>query len=118
MSTAAQLSIELVVSPEELDGTESSLEIQVAVRNEGDSTVDSGIRGSKLLIDGTPSIAWSLAISNGTGDVRERELPPGESIQARRMMTGALLGGPGRHELTLEIGDARSSSATVTLKEE
>jgi hypothetical protein len=117
VSASAALSVELAVSPEELTDTDSSLEIRVAVRNEGDGTVDSGIRGSKLLVDGTPSVSWSLAISNGTGDVRERELPPGESIEARRMMNGALLGGPGRHELVLEIGDARSSPATVKLNE-
>ena len=118
MSMAANLSVDLSVSPDELDARDSELEIQVAVQNEGDGPVDSGIRGSKLLVDGTPSMSWSLAISNGTGDARERELPPGERIHARRMMTGALLGGPGPHELVVEIGDVRSSPATVTLKEE
>jgi hypothetical protein len=112
------LSVELAVRPDELDGRDSELEIEVAVSNGGDAAVDSGIRGSKLLIDGNASLSWSLAISNGTGDARERELPPGERIEARRRMTGALLGGAGRHELVLEIGDARSSPATVTLKGE
>jgi hypothetical protein len=106
--TDVAVELHVALSGEELD-------VRAVVTNEGEETGDSGIRRSRLLVDGEPSQAWSFAISNGAGDVRERELPPGEQVEARRVLKVRALGGAGEHELVLEVGGARSEPVTVTV---
>lgn len=109
------LRVELRVTPDRVASREEELSVRILVTNEGSETADAGIVASQLLVDGEPSMAWSLAISNGARDVRERELPPGEQVEARRRLRGAFLGEPGEHELVVEAGGARSAPVSVAL---
>ena len=109
------MTVELRVTPDRVPSPEDELSVRVLVSNEGSSTVDTGIAGSRLLVDGEPSAAWSLAIANGARDVRERELPAGEQVEARRKLRARALGGAGVHELVLEAGGTRSHPVTVTV---
>ncbi len=111
---AGELRLEMTAAPERI-GPDEQLTIRLAAVNEGPDPADSRLRESRLFVDGEPSMTWSLAISNGTGDVRERELPPGERIEAARQFAASLLREPGDHELIAEVDGVRSNSVTVTL---
>ena len=87
---AGELRLEMTAAPERI-GPDEQLTIRLAAVNEGPDPADSRLRESRLFVDGEPSMTWSLAISNGTGDVRERELPPGERIEAARQFAASLL---------------------------
>jgi hypothetical protein len=106
--------LEMSVSPDEI-GPDDQLTIRLAAVNDGSETVDPQVRMSRLLIDGEPSMTWSLAIANGAGDMREMALPPGERVEAARQFGASLLREPGAHELVAEAGGVRSNPATVTL---
>jgi hypothetical protein len=106
--------LELSTSPDRI-GPEDQVTIRLAAVNDGEDTVDPQVRASRLLIDGEPSMTWSLAIANGTGDMREMALPPGERVEAARQFGVSLFRSPGEHELVAEAGEARSNPATVTV---
>src|SRR4051794_36445169 len=98
------LDIELRVTPDRLDaGGADTMELTAVLRNTGTEPVDTGIRTSDLLVDGTPAFSWRLAIGNGIGDPREDRLPPGDTVEIRRGMNATVLGPPGRHELVLRV---------------
>jgi hypothetical protein len=106
--------LELSTTPDRI-GPGEELTIALAAVNEGSETVDPGVRVSQLLIDGRPSMTWSMAIGNGLGDAREHALPPGERVQASRRFGSALFGSPGEHELVAEAAGVRSNPTTVTV---
>lgn len=106
---AVELSVCATVS-----GGEESLDIRGTVRNTGEQTCDTRIWSSSLLVNGEPSMNWALAISNGLRDVREYALPPGESVEFRRVLPAAsLLPGPGRYTLVLEVRGERSQPVVI-----
>jgi hypothetical protein len=106
--------LEVSATPDRI-GPEDQVTIRVAAVNEGSDTIDPQVRASRLLIDGQPSMTWSLAISNGAGDMRETALPPGERVEAARQFGASLFRSPGEHELVAEAGGVRSDPATITV---
>lgn len=100
------------VSPADLD----ELRVRVAVTNESDEPVDLELPSSTLLVDGKPSLNWSLAIGNGARDEREYALPAGESVSAERVMGGSLVREPGEHEVTIEVLGVRSAPVRVVVE--
>jgi hypothetical protein len=90
-----------------------SLDISGTVTNAGDSTVDTQLATSSLLVNGQASDVWGWAIANGLRSEREFALPPGEQVEFRRVLPSSLLPGLGRHELVLEVHGHRSPTVMV-----
>jgi len=94
-----------------------SLTVQVSVTNEDTETIDLHLESSTLLVDGLRSLSWNVAIGNGPREARESALPPGESIQAARVMGGWLVRRePGDHEVVIEVCGVRSAPAHVVVE--
>jgi len=111
---ASALSIQLTVTPEHV--TEADLDeltVRVRVANDGDRTVDLQLPSSTLTVDGEELQAWNLAIGNGARDARESALPPGDSIEAARVLGRWLVDEPGDHEVVIEVLGVRSEPAYV-----
>ena len=70
--------------------TLATLTIRGMVTNLGTRPVDIQSYSSDLLVDGAPSMAWSMAIGNGPRDQKEEALPPGDLVVFQRVMGGAL----------------------------
>lgn len=112
-----RLHVDLAVTPERVTPeTLDSLRVGVTVTNEDSETIDTQLPLSTLLVDGRPSQPWSLAISNGARDERESALPPGESVDAARIMGEDLVRDPGDHELVLEVRGVRSEPVHVLVE--
>jgi hypothetical protein len=109
----AAMNVDLSVCATRAGGKES-LEIRGTVRNTSEQTLDTRVWASSLLVNGEPSMNWALAISNGLRDVREYALPPGESVEFRRILPAAsLFPGPGQYTLILEVQGEQSDPVTI-----
>lgn len=104
------LRVELAVAPARVTDT---VAITVRVTNDGPGTADTRLASSQLLVDGTPRLEWGLAVGNGARDARESALPAGETVEVRRDLGAAVLGGTGSHELVVDVGGARSAPVEV-----
>ena len=115
----APIDIQLIVEPAHLAAKQlSMLMVRCSVINNGVHPIDSGIRQSQLLVNGEPSLAWSLAIGNGTGDEHEHSLPSGERVDFSRQMGRSLLRGPGSYTLVLRVLGVDSAPVTVQVSNE
>jgi hypothetical protein len=110
--------VDLTVTPQHVNqATLAELTASIAVTNDEDRTINPQVRQSRLLVDGVPSQAWSLAVGNGAGTEREFELPPGERVVVHRPVDAGLFDGPGDRELVAEVGGIRSAPVRVTVDE-
>jgi hypothetical protein len=108
------LRVSLTVTPERVDeGRLEELTVRVRVENEDDRTLDLQLPASRLSVDGHPLQAWNLAIGNGARDARESALPPGDSIEAARVLGRSLVDAPGEHEVSIEVLGVRSGQVRV-----
>jgi hypothetical protein len=112
----SDLEVQVAVSPDRV-GTEDleGLTVHAVVVNRGNEPVDTELFRSTLLVDGRRNPSWGFAIGNGARDVKERSLPPGERVIAKRVMGRGLVSAPGEHEVVLEVRGVRSPPATVVI---
>jgi hypothetical protein len=111
-----RIRVELTATPLDLTlATLPTLMIDGAVTNLGDRPVETHIWASKMLVDGESSLAWQLAIGNGTRDPRELSLPPGERVEFSRNMGDSLFQTPGDHTLVLRVQGVLSPPVKVHL---
>jgi hypothetical protein len=111
-----RLLVDLSVTPERVTQESlDSLRVDVSITNEGSETIDTQLPSSTLLVDGRPSSSWNLAIGNGARDARESALPPGQTVQAARIMGDDLVRDPGEHEILLEVRGVPSAPARVVV---
>ena len=111
------LRVTLTVTPERIDqGALDDLTVRVRVENEDDRTLDLQLPASRLSVDGSPLQAWNLAIGNGARDARESALPPGDSIEAARVLGRSLVDTPGDHEVSIEVLGVRSEPVRVVVE--
>ena len=112
----SELEVQVAVSPDHVGtGDLDGLTVHAVVVNRSDESVDTQLFRSTLLVDGERNQSWGLAIGNGARDAKERALPPGERVIARRVMGRALVSAPGEHEVVLEVRGVRSPPATVVI---
>lgn len=111
-----RIQVELAARPADLTASSlPDLTVAGAVTNLGDGTIDTQAYASELRVDGVPSMAWSMAIGNGTRDERESALPRGERVEFRRVMGAGLFSTPGEHTLVLRVRGVDSPPVTVRL---
>jgi hypothetical protein len=111
-----QLKVRVDTVPAEVTAqTLPTLTVRGMVTNVGLKPVDIQSYASDLLVDGAASMAWSMAIGNGSRDERERALPPGEMVVFQRVMGSALFDRPGDHVLVLRVQGIDSPPFTVRL---
>ena len=114
--SAPALHVSLEVTPERVGRDElDELTVRISVENEGEDTVDLQLPSSTLTVDGRPLQAWNLAIGNGARDARESALPPGDSIDAARVLGASLVRESGEHEIAIEVRGVRSDPVRVTV---
>jgi hypothetical protein len=107
------LEVELTVTPTRVSN-DAVLDVRGAVRNVGQSEVDTEVWASTLLVNEEPSGTWAWAIANGFRDEREFALAPGERYAFGRMLpSSSLFRKPGEYELVLEVGGSRSLVVSV-----
>lgn len=107
------LEVELTVTPTRVSN-DTGLDIRGAVRNVGQSEVDTEVWGSTLLVNEEPSETWSWAIANGLRDEREFALAPGKRYEfGRTLPPSSLFRKPGQYELVLEVRGCRSLAVSV-----
>jgi hypothetical protein len=94
--------------------TLSTLVIRILVTNLGNRALDGWAFMPELLVDGQPSLAWSLAIGNGTRDA-QRMVPPGGRIELARCMGNGLFNQPGGHTLVVRLHGVESPPVKVYL---
>lgn len=112
-----RLHVVLTVTPGRVTAASlDSLTVWVSVANEDTETIDLQLVSSTLLVDGRRSMFWNVAIGNGARDARESALPPGESVQAARVMGDGLVREPGEHEVVIEVCGVRSAPAHVVIE--
>lgn len=114
------IEIRLRVAPMRLSMSElGRFRIGLVATNRGDATVDPQLFGARLLVNGTPSIAFDLVLSN-VMPARWDALPAGQTTPPIEWPLGAaLFTGPGEYALVLRLDCAGwapvESSATVTV---
>ena len=110
------LRVQLDVAPIDLTAqTLPTLLIRGMVTNLGGNTVDTQAYASELLVDGQPSMAWSMAIGNGSRAEGEQALRPGKLVVFERLMGDALFREPGDHVLVLRVRGVASAPVKVHL---
>lgn len=108
------LRVSLAVVPAHVtQDTVDELTVRVRVENDGDAAVDLQLPGSTLSVDGRPLQVWNLAIGNGARDARESALPPGDAVEAARVLGRSLVHEPGDHEISIEVLGVRSEPVHV-----
>lgn len=109
------IEVALDVDPPELTLAERGrFRISLSATNEGSETVDPELHLAQLLVNGTPSKAWSLAVGNGKRERKWFELPPGETTSMTWSTLGeSLFREPGTFELVLRLRDRERAAATV-----
>lgn len=113
------LSVRLEAVPQELTSeTLAKFTVSGIITNYGTRTIDTQAYASELLVDNQPSMAWSMAIGNGSRQPGERALSPGESVMVQRIMGNALFTTPGAHVLVLKVLGVASPPITVHLSRE
>jgi hypothetical protein len=114
---AVPLQVSLTVTPERVTEDElGGLTVRVSVANEGAEPVDLQLPASRLTVDGRPLQAWNLAIGNGARDARESALPPGDSVEAARVLGASLVREPGDHEVAIEVLGVRSAPVRLRVE--
>lgn len=78
-----------------------SFDLALTARNQGADTIDPELHNAKLLVNGEFSIAFMLAVGNGTRGEEWFALPPGNEARIHWNMWN-LFPGPGRYELVLD----------------
>jgi hypothetical protein len=114
------IDVELRAEPVELTVSERGhFTVSIAATNRGDAAVDPELHRTKLLVNGTESKAWSLAIGNGQREAKWFALPPRETVSMSWSSLGeSLLTGPGEFLLTLVYDDKASAPVRVRVCED
>ena len=111
------LRLRLTVTPDRVgEDALGELTVRVRVENEDDRTLDLQLPASRLSVDGHLLQAWNLAIGNGARDARESALPPGDAIEAARVLGRSLVDAPGEHEVSIEVLGVRSEPVRVVVE--
>jgi hypothetical protein len=115
------IEIRLLVAPTQLSMSERDrFRIGLVATNTSDSAVGPQLYAARLLVNGTPSPAFDLALGNSVMPAKWDVLPAGETTPVVEWPLGeALFTEPGEYVLVLRlIGDGwprLESSATVTV---
>jgi hypothetical protein len=116
--TPETIDVALRVEPVELSLSQrKDFTISIAATNRGDATVDPHLHRAKLLVNGTESKAWSLAIGNGKREATWFALPPGATVSMTWSALGeSLLTGPGEFSLALLFNETPSPPIRVLVR--
>lgn len=99
-----KLNIELLVSFDTLKLSEAAdFEIGLNLTNKSDSPVPFEIAKTELYVNNTKSIAWDLAVQNGT--IVNLKIPPRKSKTVQWPLGDAMFEKPGKYRLELRCGD-------------
>ncbi|EDM79906.1 hypothetical protein PPSIR1_22731 [Plesiocystis pacifica SIR-1] len=88
------------------------LSIRYRVTNDGDATLDASAYGLQWKLDGEDSMVLGMAFGNGLRDGRWAALPPGASVDDRRVGL-ELADAPGEYTITLHHLDHEVARATL-----
>jgi len=119
--SAGAVSVRLLVEPDRLSFDErGAFRLGVTATNHGDTGVDPGLFGLRLLVDGEPSMAFDLAVGNGVVPAGWDFLDAGATTKPVHWPLGeALFPAPGEYRLLLRLDDgtgpAQESAATVVV---
>ena len=116
--SAQPIVLHLEAAPQRLDASSlQSFRVTLTAENRGPEVIDPELRRTQLLINGTPSRAWSLTVGNGKRPPAWDALPPGRSVSMTWPGIGlSLFLQPGRFDLQLVLDDARSNVVHVTVE--
>lgn len=114
----APIEVELEAEPDELAMAERDrFRITLSATNTGSETVDPDLKQAELLVNGTPSKVWSLAVRNGKRDRSWFALSPGETTAMTWSTLGrSLFREPGTFELVLRLRDRELPPKTVHVR--
>lgn len=105
------IEIRLLTSATTLSMAErSSFQVGIAATNNSPSVVDPELSGARLLVNGTPSPAWDLAMGSGGRSPQWEALPAGKTISAQWPLGPALFPSPGSYVLSLRLGEHETST--------
>jgi hypothetical protein len=111
------IEVELLASPRELPmGGRDAFEVGVAATNRGTATVDPGLAGARLLVDGQDFLPFGDAVGNGFREADWFALPPEQSVSMTWKEMGELLfPSPGEYTLQIRLDDAESAPVVVRI---
>lgn len=115
------IEIRLLAAPTQLSMSElDRFRIGLVATNTSDAAVDPHLYAARLLVNGTPSPAFDLALGNGVVPAMWEVLPAGDTTSAVEWPLGtALFTGPGEYVFVLSLEwegwTPVESSATVTV---
>lgn len=105
------LAVKLLASPTQLTLAErDKFMVGVEVTNRGKIAVDPQLSTGELTVNGERSMAWSLAIGNGTREPNWTSLPPGQTVGMSWPLGDALFDKPGAYHLVLSLGGQQATA--------
>jgi hypothetical protein len=107
----------LDVAPTSLTiATLDQLKLTLTARNVGAAMVDPELHRAQLTVNGTPSKAFSNAVSNGRREEKWFALPAGDEVAMTWSTLGErLIFEPGDYTLALSLDDNAAEPVTVTV---
>lgn len=108
------LNMELLVSSNAVKLNEvADFKVGLDLTNESDNPVHFEIAETELYVNNRKSVAWDLAVQNGT--IINLEIQPRKSKTVQWPLGNALFENPGKYKLELRIGDfVKAHEVTVT----
>lgn len=105
------LAVKLLASPTQITmAGRDKFMVGIEVTNRGKVAVDPQMATGELTVNGERSMAWSLAIGNGTREPKWSSLPPGETVGMSWPLGDALFEKPGSYHLVLSFGGQQATA--------
>jgi len=109
--------LELRAHPRALTmATRSKFLVGFVITNTGSKVIDPEIDGCELLVDGTPSMDFGFAVSNGARESTWYALPPTEHVEREWPLGEDLFQAPGDYALVLRLGEQQTPAVHVTVR--
>ncbi|HLP92145.1 MAG TPA: hypothetical protein VK184_26590 [Nostocaceae cyanobacterium] len=102
--------IQIIAEPLEFSLKDrTNFKVGLKAKNIGNRIIETKLYETALLVNGEPSLAWNLAISNGVRDESWWNLKPEETVTASWHLGEALFLQPGEYNILLRYGSQDSS---------